>query len=386
MRLEYSDDQVALRAELRDYFAAMRSGAFADLQREDHGPRYRDWMRQLGADGWLGIGWPTEYGGQGRPYLDQFIFFDEAMRCGVPIPMISLNTVGPTLMRHGSEEQRHEFLPRILRGEIDFAVGYSEPDAGTDLASLVTHAVRDGDHYVVNGSKVFTSRGGSADYVWLAARTDPGTSDHRGLSVLIVDTADPGYSSTPTHTLASYATYSTFYDDVRVPVTRRVGEENDGWRLVTTQLNYERVAMASFAGPAHTIYADVLAWTRTTYRDGRLLIETPWVQVALARCHVLLSALEILVMRASTFVGDGVLSAADASTVKVLSTESVGTVYRLLMEVVGVDAALRDGDRWAALEFAYRRAVINTFGGGTNEIQRDIIAQDGLGLPRSARR
>ncbi|MDT4915648.1 MAG: 3-oxocholest-4-en-26-oyl-CoA dehydrogenase alpha subunit, partial [Pseudonocardiales bacterium] len=260
MNLEPSIEQVALREQLHDYFTDLRRGPFADLQREDHGPRYRDWMRQLGADGWLGIGWPTEYGGQGRPYVDQFIFFDEAMRCGVPVPMISLNTVGPTLMKYGSDEQRSTFLPPILRGEIDFAIGYSEPDAGTDLAAVRTRARRDGDVYIVDGAKVFTSRGGTADYVWLAARTDPDSVDHRGLSVLIVDTTDPGYSATPIRTLASYDTYSTYYDGVRVPVTHRVGEENDGWRLITTQLNYERVAMASFGGLARTLYEEVLDW------------------------------------------------------------------------------------------------------------------------------
>jgi alkylation response protein AidB-like acyl-CoA dehydrogenase len=277
-------------------------------------------------------------------------------------------------------------LPAILRGEIDFAIGYSEPDAGTDLASLKTAAVRDGDCYVVHGSKVFTSRGGTADYVWLAARTDPDTRDHRGLSVLIVDTTDPGYSATPMHTLASYATYSTYYDGVRVPVAHRVGGENDGWRLITTQLNYERVAMASFAGLASTLYEQVLGLALETTRRGSRPIDAPWVQTALARCHVLLSAMEVLTARASMYVGAGALSPADASAVKVLSTESVGTVYRLLMEVVGLDSSHPGDDRWGALEFAYRRAVINTFGGGTNEIQREIIAQDGLGMPRAGRR
>jgi hypothetical protein len=290
-------------------------------------------------------------------------------------------------MRYGSEQQKETFLPPILRGEIDFAIGYSEPGAGTDLAALTTRAVRVGDEYVVDGTKVFTSRGATADYVWLAARTDPQSSNHRGISVLIVDTRDPGYSATPINTLASYSTYATFYDGVRVGLDRLVGEENDGWRLITTQLNYERVAMASFGGLARAVYEDVVAWSRAEQASclGRP-IDQPWVRSALARCEVLLTAMEVLTTRAAVNAGAGALTPADASTVKVLSTESVGTIYRLLMEVVGTDSLRRDLGRWGALEFAYRRAVINTFGGGTNEIQREIIAQSGLGVPRLSRR
>ncbi len=199
----------------------------------------------MGADGWLGIGWPVEVGGRARPAIEQYIFFDEVQRAGFPIPFLTLCTVGPTLMKYGTEEQRAKMLPAILRGELHFAIGYSEPEAGTDLASLKTRAVRDGDDYVIHGQKVFTSLAEYADYIWLAVRTDPDAPKHKGISILMVDTRLPGFSLTPIHTLGGNRTNATYYDGVRVPVSMRVGRENEGWKLITTQLNHERVALMS---------------------------------------------------------------------------------------------------------------------------------------------
>ena len=390
MHLSYTAEQRELRAELSAYFREHLEGEFSDLRWEDHGPRYRAWIRRLGSDGWLGLGWPVKYGGHGRPAMDQFVFYDEAQRAGAPIPMISLNTVGPTLMDHGTAEQKAEFLPAILRGEIDFAIGYTEPDAGTDLASLRTRATQDGDDYVVNGTKVYTSRGATADYVWLAARTDPATKDHHGTSVLIVSTDTAGYSVAPIRTLASYDTYITHYDDVHVPRGRLVGQEGQGWRLMQTQLNHERVAMAGFGGLATRLQADVLAWAGATERDGARVIDVPWVQQNLARSHALVESMHLLNCRMAWEVGRDEVDPADASAVKVFGTETVLEIYRLLMDVVGAESLLADRNRgdspWGALEFAYRRAVINTFGGGTNEVQREIVARVGLGMPRVARR
>lgn len=390
MHLSYSTGEQRLRAQLRTYFADLLGGEFTDLAREEHGPRYREWIRRLGTDGWLGIGWPEEFGGQGRTTVEQFIFFDEAQRAGAPVPMISLNTVGPTLMAYGTAEQKATYLPRILRGEIDFAIGYSEPSAGTDLASLRTRAVRDGDHYVVNGTKVFTSRGATADHVWLAVRTDPTSSDHRGITVLIVDTASDGYKATPIRTLAGYDTYATFYDDVLVPVGNRVGEEHGGWPLIATQLNHERIAMAGFGGLATQLYDDVVAWAAQADATGHAPIDLPWVQADLARCRVGLDAMVQLNRRMAWAVGRSEPEPAASSVVKVYGTEVVIEVYRLLMGIVGPGAVVAGHDDqrspWADLDFAYRRATINTFGGGTNEVQREIVARAALGLPRVERR
>jgi alkylation response protein AidB-like acyl-CoA dehydrogenase len=322
------------------------------------------------------LGWPKEYGGQDRSQLDQLIFLDEAALAGVPIPFLTLNTVGPTIMRHGTEEQKRSLLPRIAGGELHFAIGYSEPGAGTDLASLKTRAVRQGDEYVINGQKMWTSLVSSADYIWLAARTDPDAVRHRGLSVLLVPTDAPGFSWTPVPTMAGPTTSATYYDDVRVPVEARIGNENEGWALITNQLNHERVALTS-AAPLRAALQAVREWA---FETGR--IQREWVQIHLARVHAQVEVLRLMNLRVAT---SDALTPAEASATKVYGTELSTEAYRLLLEVLGPAAVVRAGSPGAVLrgriERAHRAALILTFGGGTNEIQRDIIAAAGLRLP-----
>jgi alkylation response protein AidB-like acyl-CoA dehydrogenase len=348
------------------------------------GPVFRRLVRQMGADGWLGVGWPKEFGGQGRPATDQFIFFDEVQRAAAPFPFVTLNTVGPTLMAFGSDEQKATFLPGIVRGEINFAIGYTEPDAGTDLASLKTRAVRDGDEYVINGNKVFTSGADQADYIWLAARTDTEAPKHRGISILLVPTSSPGFSATPIVTVGGTKTTATYYSDVRVPVTSLVGEENAGWRMITTQLNHERVGLAAFSGLAHRLWQDVAHWAAA---EGR--IDIPWVQLDLARTYAKVEAMRLMNWRMAAAVADGSLGPGDSSAVKVYGTETAVEVYRILLGIVGAAGTLRAGSPGAALggelERAGRSAQINTFGGGVNEVQREIVASAALGMARTAR-
>lgn len=275
MQLRETPAQRRLRAELRSYFA----GLFPEEVRRRAGEEgvggqyFRDVVARLGADGWLGIGWPVEYGGRGRSMEDQFIFFDEVQRAGLPFPFVTVNTVGPTLMAQGSPEQKRRFLPGILAGEIVFAIGYTEPAAGTDLASLTTRAVRDGDDWVVDGSKIFTSGANTADYIWLACRTDPEAPKHKGISILIVDTADPGFSWSPIRTVGGMTVTATYYSGVRVPHSYLVGEVNRGWKLMTTQLNHERVGLAALGGRMTALWERVLAWAKD---NGA--IDTPWVR------------------------------------------------------------------------------------------------------------
>jgi 3-oxocholest-4-en-26-oyl-CoA dehydrogenase alpha subunit len=387
MHLAFTAEQEALRAELRAYFAElMTPERVAELNAEDgeygRGGTYREVVRQLGADGWLTLGWPAEYGGQARPPLDQLIFADEAALAGVPVPFLTLNTIAPTLMRFGTPEQREFFVPRIGRGELHFSIGYSEPEAGTDLASLRTRAVRDGGDYVVNGQKMWTSLIQYADYVWLACRTDPDAPPHRGISMLIVPTDAPGFSWTPVRTVAGVTTSATYYSDVRVPASALVGEENRGWSLITNQLNHERVALTS-AAPLFRAWDEVRDWARET---GALRHE--WVRIHLARVHAKAEFLKLLGWRIAA--GDGATPRpADASANKVFGTELATEAYRLLMEVLGPAAGVRANSPGAALrgriERMHRAALILTFGGGTNEVQRDIIAATALGLPVSRR-
>jgi alkylation response protein AidB-like acyl-CoA dehydrogenase len=390
--LDYTPEQVRLRDELRRYFADLLTDEVrARLGGPgEGGPEHRRLVRRLGEDGWLGIGWPKEYGGQGRPATDQFIFFDEAQRAGAPVPLVTLNTVGPTLMKFGSEEQRRRLLPAILRGEAIFAIGYTEPEAGTDLASLRTRAVRDGDEYVINGNKVFTSGAQEADYVWLATRTDPDAPKHKGISIILVPTSSPGFKVTPIMTVGGVRTNATYYDDVRVPASNLVGNENEGWRMITNQLNHERVALAALGGVAPRLWDDVVRWARETDAgDGRRMMELPWVQADLARAYARLEAMKLLNWRMVADTAAGTLNPADSSAVKVYGTECLIEVYRILLGILGPAGPVVAGSPGAVLqgelERAARAAQINTFGGGVNEVQREIVAAAGLGMPRLAR-
>ncbi|BBC29767.1 putative acyl-coA dehydrogenase [Streptomyces graminofaciens] len=392
MHLEYTPEQQRLRTELRAYFAELvPEGAYTRHSDPAAQKRfYRATIRRLGTDGWLGVGWPKEYGGRGLTAMEQFIFFDEAAQAGVPLPLMALNTVGPTIMRYGTEEQKANFLPRILSGEIDFAIGYSEPDAGTDLAALRTRAVREGDEYVVNGQKIWTTNGDTADWVWLATRTDPDAPPHKGITMLLVPTTAPGYSCTLINTLASHDTTASYYENIRVPVAHRVGEENKGWRLITNQLNHERVTLAAHGTMAIRSLHNVQRWAmETKLADGRRVIDLPWVRRRLAQTHTKLDALKLLNWRMVNAVQEGTLTPQDASAVKVYGSEARREAYAWLMEIVATAGVLKEGSAGTVLhgelERGYRSAVIFTFGGGNNEIQREIISWIGLGMPRVRR-
>jgi alkylation response protein AidB-like acyl-CoA dehydrogenase len=392
VHIAYTKEQERFRAEVREYFGHLMTpsvrAALASVEQAGDST-YRDVIRQIGADGWLTVSWPRELGGRGLSRIESYIFFDETQRLGVPIPFLTTNTVGPTLMRFGTDDQRERFLPGIARGDIHFSIGYSESGAGTDLASLTTRAVRDGGEWVVDGQKMWTSLIHHADYVWLAVRTDPEAARHRGISILIVPTDAPGFSWTPVPTLREGFTSATYYDGVRVPGQNLVGAVNDGWRLMTQQLNAERVGIAS-AGVVRARLDDVTKWaeqTRTT--SGARVIDQPWVRSHLARVHVGVAHLELLNWKLAWAAGEGVDDPAGSSALKVYGTEFYVVAYRLLMEVLGEDAMLADGSPGAAVgesvEKAMRWSVLATFGGGTNEVQREIIATAGLSLPRSPR-
>jgi alkylation response protein AidB-like acyl-CoA dehydrogenase len=387
MFIELTDSQLALRDELREYFAGLISaGERAAMVTERHGPVYREVVRRMGRDGWLGVGWPAEYGGRGLGQVEQQIFVSEAALADIPLPAVTLQTVGPTLQAYGTAGQKDFFLPKILAGEVHFAIGYTEPEAGTDLAALRTRAVRDGDTYVVNGQKIFTTGAHDADFIWLACRTDPEAARHKGISILIVATTDPGFSWTPIITVdGAHHVNATYYADVRVPVTMRVGEENAGWRLVTTQLNHERVMLGP-AGRLGAMYDRVRGWAaRQPGPDGRPLLDRPDVRRALGQAQACLRVNELLnwqVAAAET------VDIADASATKVFASERLQRLGQVLAEIVGRHGDLADeatAELWMWLDVQMKRNLVLTFGGGVNEIQRELIATFGLGLPRVPR-
>jgi len=383
MFIDLTPAQRALRDELREYFAGLLSPAErATLLHERHGDVYQDVVRRMGRDGWLGVGWPVEYGGRGFGQVEQQIFVNEAARADIPLPSVTLQTVGPTLMAYGTPEQKETFLPRILAGEVHFAIGYTEPDAGTDLAALATRAVRDGDCYLVNGQKTFTTGAHAADYVWLACRTDPQAPRHKGISILMVDTRDPGFSWTPIITCdGAHHVNATYYTDVRVPVGMRVGAENAGWRLIITQLNHERVMLGP-AGRLAALHDRVRAWAAGRRGpDGRPLLDHPDVREALARSYACVRVNELLNWQVA--VAETV-DVADASATKVFGSVWVQQLNQLLEEVVARHGD-PDGELLTWLDVQAKRNLVLTFGGGVNEIQRELIAVSGMSLPRVPR-
>ncbi|MET4046442.1 MULTISPECIES: acyl-CoA dehydrogenase family protein [unclassified Rhodococcus (in: high G+C Gram-positive bacteria)] len=386
MDLKETPEQSALRQGLRTYFAELLPPEKRRVAGEQGvgGEHFREIVRLLGKDGWLGIGWPVEFGGQGRSAEDQFVFFDEVQRAGLPFPFVTVNTVGPTLMKFGTEEQKERFLPGILAGEIVFAIGYTEPEAGTDLASLRTKAVRDGEDWVVNGNKIFTSGANTADYVWLAARTDPEAPKHRGISILIVPTDDEGFSWSPINTVGGLMVTSTYYSDIRITDAEVVGEINGGWQLITAQLNHERIGLAALGGRTLGLWRQVFDWARD---NGAL--EIPWVRIEFARTHAKLEAMRLMNWKMAAAVAQDTLSGADAGAIKTYGTETHIEVYRALQGILGAVGRLRPGSPGAVLggqiEQISRQSVVNTFGGGVNEVLRDMVGTMGLGLVRAKR-
>ncbi|MFQ6330330.1 acyl-CoA dehydrogenase family protein [Nocardia sp. NBC_01009] len=386
MFIDLTAEQRKLRDELRSYFADLVTPEEeAEMAVNRHGDAYRAVVRRMGADGWLGVGWPKEYGGQGFGPMEQQIFFNEAVRADVPLPLVTLLTVGPTLQQFGTDEQKAKFLPGILSGDIHFAIGYSEPEAGTDLASLRTSAVRDesGD-WIVNGQKIFTTGAHEADFVWLACRTGSVESRHRGITILIVDTTDPGYSWTPIITCdGAHHTNATYFDNVHVPANMLVGAENRGWKLITTQLNHERVSLGP-SGKIEQLYDKVRDWAQP-----RGVLAEADVRRSLGRIHAMVRLNELLNWQvAATVDGDQATVIADASATKVFSTESLQEAGRLAEEIIGrygdpADPATAELLTW--LDRRTKQNLVVTFGGGVNEVMRELVASSGLQLPRVPR-
>lgn len=393
MFVDLTPEQQTLRLKVRDYFNALMTPELrVQLRGAEGGPLFRRLVRQMGQDGWLAVGWPKAHGGQGYAATEQLIFFEEANIAGAPLPFVTISTVGPALMEHGSAAQKARYLQGIAAGEIVFAIGYSEPGAGSDLAALKTQARLEGDltsgRFIVNGNKLWTSGVESADHLWLAVRTDPDLPRHKGVSILIMDTGSPGFSHTLIETVGN-TTAATYYDNVAVPATNLVGPLHGGWKLITAQLNHERLGLGSWSDKVFGPFSRVLTWAKARDEQGARAIDQPWVRRALAECYTRLEAMRIINFRIAADLEAGGMDVALASTTKVYGSEGVIEILRKLLEIVGGSGLVRAGSAAAflmgELEYEVRSSTINTFGGGTNEIQRELIAQFGLGLPRPVR-
>ena len=387
MFVDLTPEQKSLRREIRDYFnALMTDDLRVALRGAEGGADFRRLIRQMGEDGWLAVGWPKEHGGQGYEATEQLIFFEEANIAGAPLPFVTISTVGPSLMEFGTQKQKDMFLPGIAKGEIHFAIGYSEPSAGSDLATLKTNAKLDGEHFIVNGNKLWTSGANEADYIWLAARTDPDLPRHKGISIMIADVQDPGFSHTLIPT-CSNSTTATYYQDVKVPKDMMVGELNGGWKLITAQLNHERLGLGSWSDKVVGLYKRVLLWAKSEDEQGRKAIDSPWVKSALAECYSKLESMRLINFRIAADLEQGKMDVGLASATKVYGSEAAIEILRKLADIVGSGAIVKAGSSAAfllgELEYELRASVTLTFGGGTNEIQRELIAQLCLRMPRT---
>ena len=393
MRIAYTDEQEALRDELNAYYERLLTDEIREQLTVEHGvgPVTRQVVKQMAADGWLGIGWPEEYGGQGRGQIEQFIFFDESMRSGAPVPMLTINTVGPTIMANGTEEQKELLPPEDPRRRPRTSRSATpSPRPAPTWPSLKTRAVRDGDEYVVNGQKMWTSLASDADYCWLAVRTDPEAPKHKGISMLIVDLKNTaGITIEPLHLLSSHDINAVYYDNVRVPADNLVGGENNGWSLIVNQLNHERVTLCS-AGPARAeLPGD--AEVRPRHQDRRRPrsstssgCSSTWPGCAPGSTSCASSTGRSRGPRPRATWTSPTRRPSRCSAPSSTSSRS-GSSWRSSARGPTCDRKSPESLLQGRLEMNYRSLVILTFGGGTNEIQRDLIAMFGLGLPRALR-
>ena len=394
MKIEFTSEQLALQQEIRDYMQdimtpALRKEMKDPEYREGGGPEFRKQYAKMGADGWISLSWPKSLGGKEATPMEQYIFTDEVLSSGFAYPFLTTDAVGPVLAEHANEAVRDEAVRGIVEGRTVVAIGYSEPGAGTDLASLTTKAERDGDAWIINGQKMWTSLANFSDYIWLAARTDPDASKkHKGLTMFLVPIDTPGVSLTPVWTMG-VRTNASYYENVRLSDKYRVGEINKGWRLITGQLNRERLSLVNH-GPIHQLFTEVAQWAAATpSSNGETLLDKSWVQNNLAKVKVQLEALRMMCLKQAWAMTENNLGMAEASAAKVYGSEFFVEAYRLLLEIIGQAGILQEGSPGAILqgkiEHRYRVGSILTFGGGTNEVQRDIISAAGLWMPRASR-
>jgi alkylation response protein AidB-like acyl-CoA dehydrogenase len=397
MDFRLSPEEEAFRREVRAFVERewpARPGVLPDGSRIDVPPPItpgympsREDERKLGAKGWLGISWPVEYGGGGRPFFYQMIIDEELAYFNVPASEgMGRTIVAPTLLAYGSEQQKREFLPRLANGEITFCLGYTEPEAGSDLASLRTRAVAEGDEYVINGSKIYTSGADSSEYCWLLARTDPEPAKHRGLSLFMVPMDSPGVTVRPLANLLDIAWFNeVFFEDVRVSRLNLVGGENQGWRIVTTALSAERFSL--YHCRSHfRLFRSLVEYARRVKKDGRPLFREPMLRQKLAQLAIDFEVARLLSYRAGLMRSRGEPLTYESAMVKMFSTELSQRLYDGAMELAGLYGGLLPESTRAVLGgtvgHGYLDAVQATIGAGTSEVQRDIIARRALEMPR----
>lgn len=386
MDFGFTKEEDAFRQEIREFLSTELDPDYKGRTPLDRFSR--EFTRKLAKKGWLGVGWPKEYGGLGRPHTEQLVYSEEMMYSSAPAGahILAQNMVGPSLVRVGTEEQKKEYLPKILRGEQVWCLGYTEPNAGTDLAACQTSAVLDGDEWVINGQKMFTSFAEHADYAWMTVKTDPNAPKrHRGISMFIVDMKTPGITVGSMDSMFDYPLYEVFFDNVRVPKNAVVGELNHGWNYLTTALDHERVFMGGCVAQHRRVFEQMVEYAKTHYRNGKLITEDPIIRQRLAQLAIDLQVGRLFAYRVAWIVGKGVVPFAEASMTKIFTSELEQRIANTAMQILGLHGPLIEGahapfDGYMAWE--YKFSLMQAVGGGSNEIERILIAIAGLGLPR----
>lgn len=394
MDWNYTPEQLEFQRRVRDFIAEhngpeLETGisyvAGAGEDDQDLAAAQKVFRERLDEAGLLRTCWPESLGGEAKSPIFEYIMRQELQEVGLE-PRVGVTIMSVVIDKFGTPEQKGEFLQGLLSREIRTCAGYSEPRGGSDLASLETRAVRDGDEWVINGQKIYTTGAERADFMWCLARTDPDAPKHQGISIFMVDMKSPGVTVRPLHTMGSYLTAEVFLDDVRVPHRRLIGEENRGWYLNTLALDFERINMGSYG--AYKRYLDaMIAFARETELFGKPLAQDPAVRLRLAELIVDLETLRHLSNKCAWLVSEDQNSTMIASMAKVWSTEFYYRMTNYATQMMGPFGQLQKGSKWAMLEgeaeLGYRNTPPPRFGGGGSEIQRDIIASRGLGLPRS---
>jgi hypothetical protein len=348
-----------------------------------------EFVRKLGAKGWLNPAWPPEYGGLGLSFMHTFIVHEELVKKGAmpgaePGTFFGAHFVGPMIMLYGTEDQKNYFLPRIARGEIEFALGYTEPQAGSDLASIATRATEEDDSYILNGQKVFPTAPHYAHYIFTLARTDPHVPKHKGLSLFLVDLKTPGIELRPLWCMGVHLTNEVFLDNVRVPKTNLLGERNRGWNYLVAALDTERIALAP-TGCLERVLNQLVEYAKQTSYDGKPLAKDPIIRQKLAQIAIEIEALRVLRYRAVWMLNEGIIPNYESAILRLFNSETYQRLIQAGMEILGLYGQLKTGSKWAPLqgelERLYRDRPIFTIGGGTAEVYRNVIAIKGLGLP-----
>jgi alkylation response protein AidB-like acyl-CoA dehydrogenase len=388
MDFRFSEEEEAFRKEVREFLQKEWTLKGYDLDKVEHWEMAREFEKKLGAKGWLCMAWPKEYGGLGASHMHQLVFAEEMAYARAPIVNgQGVHMVGPCLMLHGSEEQKKRFLPPIARSEVIWSQGFSEPNAGSDLAGLQTRAVLDGDEYVVNGQKTWSTAASRGDWIHLMVRTDPNLPKHRGISYLLADMRSPGISISPIVQMTGRSDfYEVYFDNVRVPRANLVGQENQGWFVALTTLAFERSAIGAIVAQARHVLEDVIQFAKETKRNGQPLIEDPIIGRKLAQLTIDTEVAQLLSRRVAWMASKGQIPNYEASVAKTFTTELEQRIANVGMHLLGLYGQLAEGSKWAALEgriqYQYLWTVGVTIYAGSNEIQRNIIATRGLGLPR----